>query len=149
MDAIADDLDIQVGESDLTERLILMARQYGLEPQQLVSMLQQQNQLPVVYADVRRGLAVAAVVEAATVSDTSGEVIDTTEFFGSGAESADAEASSGAEPKAKKKAAKAAKKKAEPKAEKKAEPKAEKPAKKKAASEEASEEKSEEKSESE
>lgn len=141
MDAIADDLDIQVGESDLTERLILMARQYGLEPQQLVSMLQQQNQLPVVYADVRRGLAVAAVVEAATVSDTSGEVIDTTEFFGSGAESADAEASSGAEPKAKKKAAKAAKKKAEPKAEK--------PAKKKAASEEASEEKSEEKSESE
>ena len=36
-----------------------------------VSMLQQQNQLPVVYADVRRGLAVAAVVEAATVSDTT------------------------------------------------------------------------------
>jgi trigger factor len=31
---------------------------------------------------VRRGLAVAAVVEKATVSDTAGEVIDTTEFFG-------------------------------------------------------------------
>jgi trigger factor len=145
MDAIADDLDIQVGESDLTERLILMSRQYGLEPQQLVSMLQQQNQLPVVYADVRRGLAVAAVVEAATVSDTSGEVIDTTEFFGSGAESADAE--SGAEPTAKKKAEpkakKKAEKKAEPKAEKTAGPKAEKTAKKKAESEEKSEEKSE------
>ena len=82
MDAIADELDIQVGESDLSERLVLMSRQYGIEPQQLVNLLQQQNQLPVVYADVRRGLAVAAVVEAATVTDTAGEVIDTTEFFG-------------------------------------------------------------------
>jgi trigger factor len=83
MDAIADELDIQVGESDLSERLVLMSRQYGIEPQQLVNLLQQQNQLPVVYADVRRGLAVAAVVEKATVTDTAGEVIDTTEFFGS------------------------------------------------------------------
>jgi trigger factor len=87
MDAIADELDIQVGESDLSERLVLMSRQYGIEPQQLVNLLQQQNQLPVVYADVRRGLAVAAVVEKATVTDTAGEVIDTTEFFGSPEES--------------------------------------------------------------
>ncbi len=116
MDAVADDLEIQVGENDLTERLILMSRQYGLEPQQLVNLLQQQNQLPVVYADVRRGLAVAAVVEAATVSDSTGEVIDTTEFFGTGAEPADTEAGGEAKPTAKKKAAK----KAEPKAKKKA-----------------------------
>ncbi len=120
MDAIADDLEIQVGENDLTERLILMSRQYGLEPQQLVNLLQQQNQLPVVYADVRRGLAVAAVVEAATVSDTAGEVIDTTEFFGSGAESADADADAEADGEAKPKAKKKAEKKAEPKAKKKA-----------------------------
>ncbi|MBU3751316.1 MAG: trigger factor, partial [Mycobacterium sp.] len=83
MDAVADHLDVRVGEDDLSERLMLMARQYGIEPQQLVNLLQQQNQLPVVYADVRRGLAVAAVVEAATVTDTAGAVIDTTEFFGS------------------------------------------------------------------
>jgi len=82
MDAISDDLDIQVGESDLTERLVLMSRQYGVEPQQLVQLLQQNNQLPAIFADVRRGLAVAAVVEAATVTDTDGNVIDTTEFFG-------------------------------------------------------------------
>ena len=82
MDAIADDLDIQVGQNDLTERLVLMSRQYGVEPQQLQQLLQQQNQLPAVFADVRRGLAVAAVVEAATVTDTSGSEIDTTEFFG-------------------------------------------------------------------
>ena len=110
MDAIADDLDIQVGQNDLTERLVLMSRQYGIEPQQLLQVLQQNNQLPAMFADVRRGLTVAAVVEAATVTDTDGNVVDTSEFFGRAAEAdagveggeADSEANvdSGAEQKA-------------------------------------------------
>ena len=82
MDKIADDLDIQVGQNDLTERLVLMSRQYGLEPQQLLQVLQQNNQLPAMFADVRRGLTIAAVVHGATVTDTDGNDIDTTEFFG-------------------------------------------------------------------
>lgn len=82
MDAIADKLEIQVGQNDLSERLVLMSRQYGLEPQQLLQMLQQNNQLPAMFADVRRGLTVAAVVFGATVTDTEGAEIDTTEFFG-------------------------------------------------------------------
>ena len=82
MDAIADQLNVQVGQNDLTERLVLMSRQYGLEPQQLLQYLQENNQLPVMFADVRRGLTVAAVVHGATVTDTDGNVIDTTEFFG-------------------------------------------------------------------
>jgi len=95
MDAIADKLDIQVGQNDITERLVLMSRQYGIEPQQLIQMLQQNNQLPAMFADVRRGLTVAVVVHGATVTDTDGTEIDTTEFFGpSGDEAAadDAEA---------------------------------------------------------
>ena len=91
MDAVADELNIEVAESDLTERLVLMSRQYGIQPQQLVGLLQQNNQLPSVFADVRRGLAVAAVVEAATVTDTDGTVIDTSEFFGSAEEQGDAD----------------------------------------------------------
>ncbi|MGE2835072.1 trigger factor [Mycobacterium sp. SMC-4] len=82
MDAIADKLDIQVGQNDITERLVLMSRQYGLEPQQLIQVLQQNNQLPAMFADVRRGLTVAAVVHGATVTDTDGNEIDTAEFFG-------------------------------------------------------------------
>ncbi len=82
MDAIADKLDIQVGQNDLTERLVLMSRQYGMEPQQLLQFLQQNNQLPAMFADVRRGLTVAAVVHGGTVTDTDGNVIDTAEFFG-------------------------------------------------------------------
>ena len=38
MDAIADELNVQVGQNDLTERLVLMSRQYGLEPQQLLQL---------------------------------------------------------------------------------------------------------------
>ncbi len=86
MDAVADKLDVQVGQNDLTERLVLMSRQYGLEPQQLLGYLQENNQLPAMFADVRRGLTVAAVVHGATVTDADGNVIDTTEFFGPASE---------------------------------------------------------------
>jgi trigger factor len=96
MDAVADKLDIQVGQNDLTERLVLMSQQYGMEPQQLLQFLQQNNQLPAMFADVRRGLTVAAVVHGATVNDTDGNVIDTTEFFGPSGEQA-AEAADAAE----------------------------------------------------
>lgn len=92
MDAIADKLDIQVGQSDLTERLVLMSRQYGMEPQQLLQFLQQNNQLPAMFADVRRGLTVAAVVHGASVTDTDGNTIDTDEFFGPSTDQAAAEA---------------------------------------------------------
>jgi trigger factor len=61
---------------------VLMSRQYGIEPQQLLQVLQQNNQLPAMFADVRRGLTIAAVVHGATVTDTEGNEVDTTEFFG-------------------------------------------------------------------
>ncbi|CAJ1501277.1 trigger factor [[Mycobacterium] holstebronense] len=82
LDALGDELEIQVGQNDLTQHLVLMARQYGIPPQQLVQFLQQNNQLPAVFADVRRGMALAAAVRAAAVSDTAGNEIDTAEFFG-------------------------------------------------------------------
>jgi len=89
LDALADDLEIQVGQDDLTERLVATSRQYGIEPQQLLGYLQENNQLPAMFADVRRGLTIAAVVEAATVTDTAGNTIDTSEFFGKRAETAE------------------------------------------------------------
>jgi trigger factor len=98
MDALADDLEIRVSQEALTERLVLTSRQYGVEPQQLMAYMQQNNQLPTMVADVRRGQAIAAAVEAATVTDTDGNVIDTTEVFGGHSpEADDAEASAEAE----------------------------------------------------
>jgi trigger factor len=86
LDALADDLKIQVGQQDLSQHLVLMSRQHGVEPRQLLSFLQQNNQLPAVFADVRRGVTIAAAVRAATVSDTDGNEIDTDEFFGKASE---------------------------------------------------------------
>ena len=91
LDALGDDLDIQVGQEDLTERLVVTSQQYGIEPQQLLGYLQQNNQLPAMFADVRRGLTIAAAVEAATVTDSDGNAVDTTEFFGKRAQAEDAE----------------------------------------------------------
>lgn len=82
LDALADDLEVQVGQDDLTERLLTTSRQYGIEPQQLFAYLQENNQLPSMFADVRRELAIRAVAGAATITDTDGNTIDTTEFFG-------------------------------------------------------------------
>ncbi|MCV7259891.1 trigger factor [Mycobacterium shimoidei] len=82
LDSLADHLDIQVTQADLTERLVVTSRQYGVEPQQLLAFMQQNNQLPAMFADVRRGLTIAEVIEVATVTDTDGNVIDTSEFFG-------------------------------------------------------------------
>jgi trigger factor len=91
LDALADDLEIEVGQDDLTERLVMTSRQYGIEPQQLFGYLQENNQLPAMFADVRRGLTVAAVVEAATITDTEGNKVDTSEFFGKRGASAEAD----------------------------------------------------------
>ncbi|MGB8403998.1 MAG: trigger factor [Mycobacterium sp.] len=82
MDEIADKLEIQVGQDDISERIVLMARQYGIEPQQLIQILQQNNQLPAMFADVRRGKTIAAVVHTATITDSDGNAVDTAEFFG-------------------------------------------------------------------
>ena len=87
LDALADDLDIEVSQQDITERLVLTSQQYGIEPQQLLGYMQQNNQLPAMFADLRRGLTIAEVVEAATVTDTDGNTVDTEEFFGKRSES--------------------------------------------------------------
>lgn len=92
LDALADQLEVQVGQDDLTERLVATSRQYGIEPQQLLGYLQENNQLPAMFADVRRGLAIAEVVRAATVTDTDGNTIDTDEFFGKRSDAEDAAA---------------------------------------------------------
>ncbi|WP_162460904.1 MULTISPECIES: trigger factor [unclassified Mycolicibacterium] len=137
MDAIADELDVKVGQGDLMERIALMARQYGIEPQQLIQILQQNNQLPSMFADIRRGMTIAAVVHGATVTDTDGNAVDTAEFFGP-AGGADAEAADEADaeaPAADEAPAEEAKaeKPAKAKKSKDAEAKDEKPAKEKKA----------------
>lgn len=100
LDALADELKVQVGQEDLTERLLTTSRQYGVEPQQLFAYLQENNQLPSMFADVRRELAVRAVARAATVTDSDGNTIDTGELFGTSPEASEAPDAGAEEPEA-------------------------------------------------
>ncbi|MFF0814452.1 trigger factor [Rhodococcus sp. NPDC003318] len=83
LDAIAEAEGTSVGQQELTERILFQAQQYGLSPDQFIQQIQQAGQLGAVFADVRRGKALASVVEKFTVTDTSGATVDTKELFGS------------------------------------------------------------------
>jgi trigger factor len=52
-------------------------------PEEFLQRAQQSGQLGAVYADVRRGKALATVVRDVTVTDESGAEVDLSEFLGS------------------------------------------------------------------
>ena len=89
LDAIAEDEGTEVGQEELTERIVFQAQRYGVSPEQFIQQVSQNNQLGAIFADVRRGKALAGVVERVGVKDTDGNVIDTTELFGSSPDQAD------------------------------------------------------------
>lgn len=89
LDAVAEAENTQVGQDELTERIIFQAQRYGMSPDQFIQQVQQAGQLGAIFADVRRGKSLAGVVVAATVTDTAGTVIDTTEMFGNPAAEAE------------------------------------------------------------
>jgi trigger factor len=94
LDAIAEQQETTVGQDELTQQIIFQAQRYGMQPQEFIQQLQQADQLGAIYADIRRSKALAGIVGKATVTDTTGAAVDTSEFFGTG-ETEDAAATSG------------------------------------------------------
>lgn len=94
LDAIAEAEGTEVGQEELTERIVFQAQRYGVSPEQFIQQVSQNNQLGAIFADVRRGKALAGVVEKAGVKDTDGNVVDTSELFGSSPDNAADEAES-------------------------------------------------------
>jgi trigger factor len=90
LDAIAEVENTQVGQDELTERILFQAQRYGLSPEQFIQQVQQAGQLGAVFADVRRGKALAGVVGKVKVTDSEGNAVDTAEMFGGTEDSADA-----------------------------------------------------------
>ncbi|MFD0363936.1 trigger factor [Nocardia sp. GCM10030253] len=89
LDAIAEAENTQVGQEELTERILFQSQRYGLSPEQFIQQVQQAGQLGAVFADVRRGKALAGVVGQVKVTDSEGNSVDTTEMFGAPEDSAD------------------------------------------------------------
>lgn len=81
LDTIADRENIQVSEEELTERILYMAQRYGVSPEEYLRRTQEAGQLGALFADVRRGKAIAEVLGKAAVADESGNRIDIEKLF--------------------------------------------------------------------
>ncbi len=82
LDSIADAENVNVDDNELTERIIYQAQRFGVSPDEYVQRAQQSGQLGAIFADVRRGKALASVVRLAAVKDASGNDVDLEELFG-------------------------------------------------------------------
>ncbi len=80
LDAVAEKLDVQVSQDELTQYLVQSAAQYGMAPQDFVEALQQNNQLPSLVGEVARSKALAVALGQVVVVDTNGKVVDLTGF---------------------------------------------------------------------
>ncbi|MEU0406671.1 trigger factor [Streptomyces griseorubiginosus] len=67
---------LNVNQEELTEHLMRRAASSGMSPDQFAQAVVEGGQVPLLVGEVARGKALAVVVEAATVKDTNGEVID-------------------------------------------------------------------------
>jgi trigger factor len=82
LDTIADAESVNVNDNELTERIVYQAQRFGVSPDEYVQRAQQSGQLGAIFADVRRGKALASVVRQATVTDAAGNAVDMDELFG-------------------------------------------------------------------
>jgi trigger factor len=76
LDDIATAEALSVNEKELSEHLLRRAQQSGESPEAFIQHVMEHNHVPEFVAEVRRGKALAHVVEAATVKDTSGSVVE-------------------------------------------------------------------------
>jgi trigger factor len=75
LDTIADTEQLSVNDTELTNEVVRRAQQTGVGPQEYADQLVQSGQLPMIVADLRRGKALAMVVENAKITDGAGEPI--------------------------------------------------------------------------
>ena len=76
LDAIADKEQMGVTDAELTDQVVRRAQRAGVSPDQYAQSLVQSGQLQGLVAEVRRGKALATVMEGATIKDASGETVD-------------------------------------------------------------------------
>jgi trigger factor len=72
LDQVAKSAEIGVNEGELQEHLMRRAQQSGQNPQEFMQHMIEHNHIPEMVSEVLRGKALATVVEAATVTDRSG-----------------------------------------------------------------------------
>jgi trigger factor len=76
LDEVAGQLELGVDQQELTEHMVRRAQQTGQDPQEFANHMFEHNHIPELVAEIRRGKALAQIVESATVTDGSGNVVD-------------------------------------------------------------------------
>ncbi len=80
LDALVEKLEVEVGQPELIEYLVMSAQQYGMDPNSFAQAIDQQGQIPAMVAEVARRKALAEVLEQASVVDTTGAAVDLSEL---------------------------------------------------------------------
>lgn len=76
LDAVADAEEVDVTDAELSDQVVRRAARAGVSPQDYANRIVQSGQLAGLVAEVRRGKALATVMESATIKDVSGNVVD-------------------------------------------------------------------------
>ncbi|MFF3493565.1 trigger factor [Streptomyces sp. NPDC002795] len=76
LDELVNKEKLNVSQEELTEHLMRRAASSGMSPDQFAQAVVEGGQVPMLVGEVARGKALAVVVEAATVKDTNGEIVD-------------------------------------------------------------------------
>lgn len=97
LDEIVEKHEIQVGQDELIEYLIMSAQQYGMDPNTFAQALDAQGQVPAIMGEVARRKALATVLESATVKDTAGNVVDLNAAVDTGDDEDEAQAADAAD----------------------------------------------------
>jgi len=76
LDTVADTEQFGVNDTELTQEIVRRAQQAGMAPQEYADQVVEAGQLTAVVADLRRGKALALVLESAAINDASGNKVD-------------------------------------------------------------------------
>ncbi|ATL27761.1 trigger factor [Streptomyces formicae] len=76
LDELVNKEKLNVNQEELTEHLMRRAQSSNMSPDQFAQAVVEGGQVPMLVGEVARGKALAVVVEAATVKDTNGEIVD-------------------------------------------------------------------------
>jgi trigger factor len=80
LDSIAEAENVNVGEQELLSYLVQSAQQYGMEPNEFIKTISENNQVPSFVAEAARRKALSLVLEASVVTDSKGKAVDLSEF---------------------------------------------------------------------
>jgi len=80
LDAVADAEELGVTDAELTDQVVRRAQRAGVSPDQYAKSVVQSGQLQGLVQEVRRGKALATVMEGATIKDASGNAVDLEEL---------------------------------------------------------------------